>query len=55
MNIRADVHGYYWTFDNELRECVVITMLGELHVIDLETTEVLDLDPDDVMIERPDT
>jgi hypothetical protein len=53
MEIRADVQGYYWTPENELRECVVLQIMRTYIVIDLETTEEVDVDPADVLIEKP--
>jgi len=55
MEIRADTTGYYWSASNELRECVVIQIMSTYIVIDLETFDEVDVNPGDVMIERPDT
>ncbi len=50
-----EVHlaGWYWTADNELRECVVINVLDEQIVLDAETDEEVSVLPADVMIEKP--
>lgn len=48
-----DARGYYWTSNNELRECTVLRVMNTTIVIDAETTDEVDVDPTDVLIEKP--
>lgn len=51
--LRIDLQGWYFTPDGDLRACVVTSADGVIGVIDSETLESVDVNPDDVMIERP--
>jgi hypothetical protein len=49
----VDLRGWYWTPENELRECVVVYAAGDLAVLDAETLEEVSVNVEDVMVEKP--
>lgn len=53
MDISVEAQGFYWTPSNELRECIVTEIGGNLIVLDLESLDVVQVHPSDVMVERP--
>ncbi len=55
MDISVEVQGFYWTADNELRECIVARIGSDLIVLDAETLDVVQVRPRDVMVEKPTT
>lgn len=55
MEFTTHARARYWTADGELAECIVVTIAGQVvGVLDAEG-EPIDVNPDDVLIEKPET
>ena len=53
LSLSLEAGGWYFSASGELRSCIVATAAGVVRVIDSETLLVLEIDPKDVMVERP--
>lgn len=52
-----EVHltGWYWTPENELRQCIVLKVWDDMSVVDSETLEPVQVAPSDVLVEKPES